>query len=346
MVTTGREIDDTSTPPRFALKYGYVEARIRAPKGQGIWPAIWMLPTRHESKPEIDIMEILGGAPDTVHMNFHYKDAQGASRRSDGKLTGTDLTEEWHVFAVDWKPGSVDWYVDGEKVRSFAETELVPAEPMYLLINLAIGGDWGGPPDATTVFPSVFEIDYVRIWKHGSNASLIPIADTYVDPSAPGQSFGSSPRLSVDGNPKDIAFLKYNLSGLSGRKIASAWLRVKTTDEAGSNSQHTQTVHIIGPDTWDETMLAPPEDLQILTANLGYLSETEMNTVYDIPLEVSPLQQKLGGMLSLAITAEDDNGIMIYTRESRADAPLLMIVTEEKSSLRFFQKYWNDIINQ
>ncbi len=252
MVTTGREIDDTSIPPRFALKYGYVEARVRAPKGQGIWPAIWMLPTSHVSKPEIDIMEILGGTPDTVHLNFHYSDPQGDAQRNDGEFSGTDLTGDWHIFAINWKPGSIDWYIDGKKVRSFTDAQLVPAEPMYLLMNLAVGGDWGGPPDATTQFPSVFEIDYVRVWKQGSNVSLIPVADTYFDNSAPGKNFGSAPQLSVDGSPKDVAFLKYNLTGLAGRKISSAWLRIKTTDETGSGSQNTQTVQLVGPDTWEE----------------------------------------------------------------------------------------------
>lgn len=165
MVSTG------STSYRGSVKHEfehvYVEVRARIPPGQGLWPAIWMLPASRESTPEIDIMEILGHDLEELHMNYHYKDDGGNQHRVGDTWTTARPLTDWHVFAVDWQPRSLTWYLDGEKLFHYRDEEgahTIPAEPMYLLANLAVGGDWGGPPDADTRFPAEFEIDYVRVW--------------------------------------------------------------------------------------------------------------------------------------------------------------------------------------
>lgn len=151
--------------PGFASKHIYVEMRARIPTGQGLWPAFWLLPTRHESLPEIDVMEIVGDDPSSLHMNFHYSDEEGNYNRARNTWTSPVPLTDWHVFAHDWQPQGLTWYVDGVKHAHYSgDEQYVPDEPMYLIANLAVGGDWPGAPDESTTFPSDFEIDYIRVW--------------------------------------------------------------------------------------------------------------------------------------------------------------------------------------
>jgi beta-glucanase (GH16 family) len=165
IVTTGRDTSDKTAPARFLFEYGYAEIRARVPRGQGLWPAFWLLPASHESRPEIDVLETLGHEPEVAHFNYHYLFEDG-SRGDEGKTwTGPDFSADWHVFAVDWQPDVIIWYVDGIERWRFTEADRISSEPMYLLLNLAVGGDWAGAPDEYTIFPSYFEIDYVRVWE-------------------------------------------------------------------------------------------------------------------------------------------------------------------------------------
>jgi beta-glucanase (GH16 family) len=97
-------------------------------------------------------------------MHLHYRNAEGQKRSIGENATASDLSEEWHVFGLDWQQRTLIWYLDG--VEKWRLTDgAVPDEEMYLLINLAVGGDWPGPPDSSTVFPSDFLVDYVRVWR-------------------------------------------------------------------------------------------------------------------------------------------------------------------------------------
>jgi beta-glucanase (GH16 family) len=162
MVTTGRDTSDLSVDPKATFKHVYVEMRARVPQGRGLWPAFWMLPAIQESKPEIDVMEMLGDNPYEVHMNFHYLDERGDENRAGYTWVSPEPITGWHVFAHDWQPRALTWYVDG--VKHSHVNEYVPDEPMYLIANLAVGGEWPGDPDEDTVFPSDLEIDYIRVW--------------------------------------------------------------------------------------------------------------------------------------------------------------------------------------
>lgn len=165
MITTGNDDDESPFPPKFAMQYGYVEVRAKVPAGQGLWPAIWMLPTDFTSKPEFDILEILGHETDTIYMSVHYLDKEGERARDRAIWHGPDFSQDWHTFALDWQPDSLTWYVDGVEHWTYPNASHVSEKDMYLLINLAVGGDWPGDPDSSTPFPSAFEIDYVRIWQ-------------------------------------------------------------------------------------------------------------------------------------------------------------------------------------
>ncbi|MEA2170076.1 MAG: hypothetical protein QOF76_3376 [Solirubrobacteraceae bacterium] len=147
-------------PSRFAFTYGRAEMRARLPAGRGLWPAFWMLPADRESLPEIDIMESTGDTPEEMSMHVHYRRADGTVAAPGRRVH--DLAPGWHRFAVDWSPGSLRWSVDGRE-RWRVTGPAVPAEPMYLVANLAVGGDEPGPPDAATHFPAQFVIDWIRV---------------------------------------------------------------------------------------------------------------------------------------------------------------------------------------
>jgi beta-glucanase (GH16 family) len=165
MVTTGRATSDLTEEPRFSFTYGRAEIRARVPAGQGLWPAFWLLPVTHESRPEIDVLEMLGHEPTTFRMHYHF--IQDGERSSLGQdVTTVDLSAGWHTYAVEWSEDALVWYLDGLERWRIDDPEIVPHEPMYLLLNLAVGGDWPGAPDETTPFPSAYLIDYVRVWQY------------------------------------------------------------------------------------------------------------------------------------------------------------------------------------
>ena len=153
---------------KFAQKYGLFEIRCRVPAGKGFWPAFWLLPATRKWPPEIDILEILDHDPSTVYFTTHWRNDQRRHLQDGYHWKGPDFSADFHTFALDWEPGLLVWYVDGiERART---SKGVPDEPMYLVANLAVGGDWPGNPDATTVFPGVMEIDYIRVYQRaGAN---------------------------------------------------------------------------------------------------------------------------------------------------------------------------------
>lgn len=159
------------TPPGFTFKYGYVEARVKVPAGQGLWPAFWLLPANYTSRPEIDVMEILGHEPNVNHMNYHYLEADGTRGDTGTTWRGTDFSAGWHTFAVDWEPEAMVWYVDGVERWRYTDPATISSEPSYILLNQAVGGTWPGAPDSSTVFPSDYLVDYVRVWSKGSSSS-------------------------------------------------------------------------------------------------------------------------------------------------------------------------------
>jgi beta-glucanase (GH16 family) len=165
LVSTGRGVAATSGATKFDLRYGYVEMRARLPAGRGLLPAFWMLPSSHEPAPEIDIMEVLGEKPDTLYTHIHYRVFLGGKREQEGVVKTPDLSAGWHVFAVDWGPARIIWYLDGKECWRFEDADHIPTERMYLLVNLAVGGKWPGPPDRATHFPAEFMVDYVRVWQ-------------------------------------------------------------------------------------------------------------------------------------------------------------------------------------
>jgi beta-glucanase (GH16 family) len=158
-------------------KYGRFEISARLPEGQGLWPAIWMLPTDEAygewaASGEIDIMELVGHEPARVHGTLHYGGPWPANRYSGDHfdLASGDFSDDFHVFALEWEEGEIRWYVDGVHYQTQTEWSSTggpyPApfdRPFHLVLNVAVGGDWPGSPDATTSFPQRMQVDYVRV---------------------------------------------------------------------------------------------------------------------------------------------------------------------------------------
>jgi parallel beta-helix repeat protein len=157
-MTGGRKYEK---PPGFTFTYGYAEARVKLPKGKGLWPAFWMLPASYNSRPEIDILEARGSNTNRVNFNLHFPNVVTGS-----SYTGPDFSAGYHTFAVDWQPTALIFYVDGVERWRYTGAE-IPSEPEYLVLNLAVGGDYDGAPDASTPFPSYLDVDYVRVWQRG-----------------------------------------------------------------------------------------------------------------------------------------------------------------------------------
>jgi len=166
----------------FSQTYGRFEARIKIPSGQGMWPAFWMLGDNISSVGwpkcgEIDIMENVGKEPGLVHGSLHGPMTTGAATDLTSTVslpTGKDFAAAFHLYAVEWEPDVVRFYVDDTLYATFTANSVASTpttagswvfdHPFFLILNVAVGGSWPGPPDATTAFPQTMLIDYVRVY--------------------------------------------------------------------------------------------------------------------------------------------------------------------------------------
>ncbi len=166
------------TSGKFSASYGRIEARIKVPAGKGIWPAFWMLgdnigSARWPTCGEIDIMEAIGSDPATLHGSLHGPGYSGGS-----PLTGTTklpngakLSDDFHTYAVEWTPTSVKFFLDTTlyETRTPADvpqgSKWVYDHPFFIILNVAVGGQWPGSPDGTTPLPAQMLVDYVRVYK-------------------------------------------------------------------------------------------------------------------------------------------------------------------------------------
>ncbi len=147
----------------FAQKFGRFEIRCRVPKGKGMWPAFWMLPEPPGWPPEIDVLETLGHEPAKLHMTHHWHSPDKQLHSDTHEWSGPDLSADFHIIAAEWDADHIAWFVDG--VERFRSTKNIPQVPMFMLVNLAVGGDWPGSPDDKTPMPNSFDVDYVRVYQ-------------------------------------------------------------------------------------------------------------------------------------------------------------------------------------
>jgi beta-glucanase (GH16 family) len=163
MVSTGRIGNGPGDAARYAFTYGYVEARFRTPSGQGLWPAIWMLPVTNRSLPEIDLLEQYGDDTRLASMTLHAQLPGHPTQVHRHHARTADLSSGWHTIGLEWTRGRLRWFLDGAATYEVSGPE-VPSEPMYLLMNLAVGGP-AKSPTASTTFPATFLVDEVTVWR-------------------------------------------------------------------------------------------------------------------------------------------------------------------------------------
>ncbi len=247
--TSGR----INTQHKHDFKYGLFEARVKVPEGQGFLPAFWMMPTDENLYGqwprcgEIDIMEVLGNNTDTSYGTIHYGNPHSESQGSYTLDEGS-FSEEYHVFDVEWEPGKISWYVDGKLIHTednwYSATEgqgeiTYPApfdQPFYIILNLAVGGNWPGNPDDTTdIKNSAYYIDYVKVYQKDSYDENVtkPIEEVILrDPDENGNyiingDFSVNEELTDD---KDWVFLTA-LGGEAGAEIRNNEIAVTTENE-------------------------------------------------------------------------------------------------------------------
>ena len=183
----GRHYTSARLSTKLSWQYGRIEARMKLPFGQGLWPAFWMLGANINSIGwpacgEVDIMEMIGGASrsnppggddylfGTAHWanNGSHVQYPPSSNISNYRLPSGRFCDDYHIFSITWTPSKITWYVDGIQYCSLDTT---PAglsafrAPFIILLNLAVGGSWPGSPDASTTFPQTLEVDYVRVYQ-------------------------------------------------------------------------------------------------------------------------------------------------------------------------------------
>jgi beta-glucanase (GH16 family) len=167
----------------FTQRYGRFECRAKLPSTQGMWPAFWLLPrpANWPKRGEIDVMESKGSKTTAFGNAYHFADPKTGKHRyvtkshdpKDAKGNAINLADDFHVYGVEWEPGELRFYLDDNPQPLYRVTNddaPISDQPMGVILNLAVGGWYGGDPDSSTVFPQHFDIDFVRVWKRNEAA--------------------------------------------------------------------------------------------------------------------------------------------------------------------------------
>ncbi|MFI2644052.1 lectin [Streptomyces sp. NPDC018610] len=199
-----------NTSGKFSAQYGHVEARMKIPRGQGMWPAFWMLGTDigqvgWPNSGEIDVMENVGFEPSTVHGTIHGPGYSGSAGIGApySLPNGQAFADAFHTYAVDWAPDSITWSVDGNVYQRRTPADLggntwVFNKPFFLILNLAVGGYWPGDPDGSTSFPQQLVVDSVSVTTSstpGGGGAIKGLAGKCVDVAGANPANGTAVQL-------------------------------------------------------------------------------------------------------------------------------------------------------
>ena len=149
----------------FAQRYGYFEMRARLPAGLGLWPGFWLVAKTQQEHIEIDIMEAIGGDTAHIYQSTHLKETRGKGIHVRVPSGGFDYATASHSYGVEWTADELIFYIDGLETIRTDGRPFRDAPPMYMIANLAIGGDWAGTPDRDTHFPAVMRINHIRAYQ-------------------------------------------------------------------------------------------------------------------------------------------------------------------------------------
>lgn len=164
---------------KWSGQYGYFECRVKVPGGRGLWPAFWLNPQDGKWPPEIDILEIVNNGRDTTRNSFHFLHTGSQEKMPPPTVSllnqhksyrpGFDYQDDFHTFAVDWEKDRVRHFVDDVLVvdRAFRWTHRDGSDggAAHVLLNLAVGGQWPGPPEGPGIFPAKLLVQHMRVWQ-------------------------------------------------------------------------------------------------------------------------------------------------------------------------------------
>jgi len=152
-----------SSHDNFTFRYGYVEIRARFPGGKGVWPAFWLMPQAHHWPPEFDVAEYYAGRK-MMHLGLCHGDFPDINWDS-GANDDVDFEGQWNTYGLFWVPGCAAWIQNGV-VKRVTRGQHVPSVPMYVILSNGVSSRIGpsGEPDAATVFPNYFEVEYLKVW--------------------------------------------------------------------------------------------------------------------------------------------------------------------------------------
>ncbi len=164
------------TRGKKVFKFGRIDIRAKLPKGKGIWPAFWMLPQSNvfggwPKSGELDIMEMIGHQPATTYGTLHFGPGPGSTQLGGNyTLPSGIFNDQFHVFSVEWKLNEIKWLIDGVVYSTHTSAEFGANnypfnEDFFLIVNMAVGGNWPGNPDATTYLPQWLILDYIRVYQ-------------------------------------------------------------------------------------------------------------------------------------------------------------------------------------
>lgn len=242
--------------------YGKVVVSAKVPRGQGLWPAIWMMPKVQEfygewpKCGEIDIMEVLGNQVDTAYGTVHYGEPH-AQQQGTYVLKNGSFADEFHEFSIEWEPGEIRWYIDGNLYKTVndwftavdgEEEKPYPApfnQPFFVQLNLAVGGTWPGNPDETTDFSKAeFEVDYVRVYQKPEYDTNVQKPVTLLVEPEPGANYIHNGDFSVVEDLTDDVDWKFLLfNGGEGSAEIKDGKMVITSQNAGTVDYSVQLVH-------------------------------------------------------------------------------------------------------
>ena len=163
-----------TTQGKEQFKYGYIEIRAKLPRGKGLWPAFWMLGSNISKVGwptcgEIDILEYVGKEPNSIFVSLHTKASAGNTINTE-KLSIDGIEDDFHIYAIDWSKEKIEFFIDSNLIYTFQPKEKTAEtwpfkQPFYFILNLAVGGNFGGPEIDDAIFPQKFTIDYIKVYE-------------------------------------------------------------------------------------------------------------------------------------------------------------------------------------
>ncbi len=251
-----------TTQNKQDFTYGKVVVSAKVPRGQGLWPAIWMMPTVQEfygewpKCGEIDILEVLGNQVDTAYGTIHYGEPHAQQQGTYVLKDGT-FADAFHEFSVEWEPGEFRFYIDGNLYKTVndwftavpgEEEKPYPApfnQPFFVQLNLAVGGNWPGNPDDTTDFDNAkFEVDYVRVYQKPAYDTNVQKPVTELIEPEPGSNYIHNGDFSVAEDLTDDTDWKFLLAqGGEGTAQIKDGMMIITSQNAGTVDYSVQLVH-------------------------------------------------------------------------------------------------------